>query len=520
MSENVSDICNIEYFMGKWIAHAEKSDKLDELADFYSNHYGVWGENEQNLKGRIKLSSKKLKGWLDNEMAELWTARREGFLVGYAIVLRGKSFSKEKVIWVTQFVIHEEYRNIGIGKYLLFNIWGFSSYFAWGLLTANPYAIRALEKATHRRCDPKRIKRSSVQLFNFGKENICYLNERTVREINEKGSKINTEFFVDHSGLDEMLESATSQEKPWLLGRLEEGWEWFAFTFKDQHPIELTSNEIDSILAVSDKIAKEAYSRMPMDDVSHLWASYTEKEVDYILRECEISQGGLILDVGCGMGRHSIALSKKGYNVEGIDYSKSLIQNAKSKAEKESVDVLFKVHDIVESGYPEYGKFDCVLCLYDVIGSYADNSKNKKILKEISLLLKSGGKAIISVMNLQHTEYYAKNRFNLRTSSKGLLNLQSSNTMEKSGNVFNPDYYLLDEETKVVYRKEEFSVGDSYPIELVVRDRRFYMSEIVEMCEEQNLKVKIKRFVKAGWDADYDCVDKNAKEILIICEKE
>lgn len=91
--------------------------------------------------------------------------------------------------------------------------------------------------------------------------------------------------------------------------------------------------------------------------------------------------------------------------------------------------------------------------------------------------------------------------------------------MEYSGNVFNPDYYLLDNETNIVYRKEVFSVGDTYPIELVVRDRRFYMSDIVQMCVELNLNVVLKRFVKAGWENDYDGIDSNAKEILLICEK-
>ena len=40
-----------------------------------------------------------------------------------------------------------------------------------------------------------------------------------------------------------MLTRATTDEKPWLLGSIEEGWEWFAFTFFDQDQILLTSQE-------------------------------------------------------------------------------------------------------------------------------------------------------------------------------------------------------------------------------------------------------------------------------------
>lgn len=44
----------------------------------------------------------------------------------------------------------------------------------------------------------------------------------------------------------------------------------------------------------------------------------TKEEVDFILRVSGIKKDARILDVPCGIGRHSILLSKKGY--EEIDY--------------------------------------------------------------------------------------------------------------------------------------------------------------------------------------------------------
>jgi 2-polyprenyl-3-methyl-5-hydroxy-6-metoxy-1,4-benzoquinol methylase len=38
--------------------------------------------------------------------------------------------------------------------------------------------------------------------------------------------------------------------------------------------------------------------------------------------------------LGCGRGRNSIALAKRGYHVTGIDLSKKAIQKAKSNAKE------------------------------------------------------------------------------------------------------------------------------------------------------------------------------------------
>jgi len=508
-----------EYNLGNWVVSTH--DKLEELASFYSEHYGVWSENSPFNKGKkISLSANKIKEWLNNDISELWTVRDNGELVGYAIALKGISGSNEKLIWVTQFVIHTDYRNIGIGKRLLFSIWGFSSFFAWGLVTANPFAVRALEKATRRRCEPIRIRKNSQQLLNFGKNYVNYIDNDTDKCVTESTSKIDTNFFVDHSDLVNMLAKTTDENKPWLLGSIEEGWEWFAFTFNDQLPIELSTSEIEIMLNASDSIAQEAYNRMLMGNATHRWTDFTSLEVDYVISQCNLTSKDAILDVGCGMGRHTIELCKRGFNSTGIDYAHGLIESATSKAKDENVNARFVLGDLSSTTIDiESTNYDCIICLYDVIGSYADNFKNIQILKNLTKLLKTGGFAVISVMNLHLTESIAKHKFSLSKSSKELLALAASDTMETTGNIFNPDYFLIDEDTKIIYRKEVFSCGNSFPKELIVRDRRYYMDEIVEMCTDAGLEVIAKRYVGAGWQNDYELNHNKAKEILLTCRK-
>ncbi len=277
---------------------------------------------------------------------------------------------------------------------------GISSFSAWGLLTANPYAIRALEKATRRRCDPKKIKANLKELMDFGRVNLPYVSDETEVDISEFNSKINTEFFIDHSDIQEKLEKATSSDKPWLLGTIVEGWEWFAFTFSDQKQMELLPSEINSMLRASDEITRKAYARMPMSNESHKWASKAKVEVDYIINNCKLIGDKSILDIGCGMGRHSMELARRGFNVTGIDYISKFIEIAQNKASEEALNVNFVTADILISDLFSSNSFDCILCLYDVIGSYADNSKNEIIISKIANLLKPGGRAVLSVMNL------------------------------------------------------------------------------------------------------------------------
>ncbi|NBY12793.1 MAG: class I SAM-dependent methyltransferase [Actinobacteria bacterium] len=47
----------------------------------------------------------------------------------------------------------------------------------------------------------------------------------------------------------------------------------------------------------------------------------TVQEVDFLVDELELTSSMSILDVGCGPGRHSLELARRGFRVTGIDIS-------------------------------------------------------------------------------------------------------------------------------------------------------------------------------------------------------
>ena len=123
-------------------------------------------------------------------------------------------------------------------------------------------------------------------------------------------------------------------------------------------------------------------------------------------------------------------------------------------------------------------------------------------------------------MNYELTAKKAKYRFSFLNEPNELLNLAPSTTMERTGDVFQEDFMMLDEETHIIYRREQFVEGRSLPKELLVRDRRFTMDEIRSMCEAAGLHVLLSRYVSASnWEIPLTSTDSHAKEILLKCQK-
>jgi 2-polyprenyl-3-methyl-5-hydroxy-6-metoxy-1,4-benzoquinol methylase len=68
-------------------------------------------------------------------------------------------------------------------------------------------------------------------------------------------------------------------------------------------------------------------------------AESTKLEVDGLVRifeEFKVPKHSRILDVSCGIGRHSIPLAERGYNVLGLDLSPLFIAKAQGSTPEQS----------------------------------------------------------------------------------------------------------------------------------------------------------------------------------------
>ena len=277
-------------------------------------------------------------------------------------------------------------------------------------------------------------------------------------------------------------------------------------------------HRLQEYLEASDRVTRQAYARMTLDD-DHLWAGHTVKESQQIVEYCRVEAGHSVLDFGCGAGRHAIELAKSGIRVTGVDYVGNFVRKAESKAQQLGVSgTRFVEADCQEVQLDEV--FDAAVCLYDMVGTYADREANYSILANLAEHLKPGAYALVSVMNLALTKRRARHVFSMTREPDKLLELPPSGTMEATGDVSDPGYYILDEENNVVYRKEQFTKGSGLPTELIVRDRRFSTEEIAAMCNEAGLSAVWTRPVRAGrWHQRLDEHDDGAKQLLVLCRK-
>jgi SAM-dependent methyltransferase len=108
-----------------------------------------------------------------------------------------------------------------------------------------------------------------------------------------------------------------------------------------------------------------------------------------------------ILDLNCGIGRHSIELGKRGISVLGTDLSPYYIRiaNKRAKSKKVSDKVRFKVADMRRIGaILAREKFDGIINLFTSFGFY-DDKTNADILSQCSNLVRSEGFFVLEIMN-------------------------------------------------------------------------------------------------------------------------
>ena len=131
----------------------------------------------------------------------------------------------------------------------------------------------------------------------------------------------------------------------------------------------------------------DIYDDLVLDDVKNKF------EVEEISRITQLSgKKSILLDVGCGTGRHMKEFSNLGINVHGIDKSASMITMAK----KNCPEGKYKTRDVLDQSSYNNDKFTHSTCLYFTV-YYIKNKLG--LFKNIYSWLKPGGVLVLHLVN-------------------------------------------------------------------------------------------------------------------------
>lgn len=114
----------------------------------------------------------------------------------------------------------------------------------------------------------------------------------------------------------------------------------------------------------------------------------------YLLNRWKSQRKEKFLDLGCGLGRHSILFGKNDFDVSCFDISQEAVKRTKEWAEIENLEFDYKVGDMLELPYNN-NQFDCIYCR-NVI-SHTDTEGMKKVIKELNRVMKDDAECYLTL---------------------------------------------------------------------------------------------------------------------------
>jgi SAM-dependent methyltransferase len=121
------------------------------------------------------------------------------------------------------------------------------------------------------------------------------------------------------------------------------------------------------------------------------------QEVDRVIELLRLQAGAKVLDLCCGVGRHSLELARRGFEVTGLDRTQSYLERARTEAESENLKVDFVLCDARR--FCALEEFDAVINMYTAFGYFDEASDDKRVLLNAYASLRPGGKLLIETMS-------------------------------------------------------------------------------------------------------------------------
>ena len=172
-----------------------------------------------------------------------------------------------------------------------------------------------------------------------------------------------------------------------------------------------------------------------------------------------INANDKILDVGCGTGIHAALLTDNGFEVDGLDLNKEMLEIAKTRLKTN-----LYWQNILEIDISK--KYNMIISMFAVFNHLKDTDELMRGLMNLKQLLHDGGKIIIDLHNPQSSGSKIDTYDNMSRVMK-----------------WNYDRSLKIEKSDIIFEIDGIKYTDTHTF------RIFTIDEMKECCEQVGLKV-------------------------------
>jgi SAM-dependent methyltransferase len=208
------------------------------------------------------------------------------------------------------------------------------------------------------------------------------------------------------------------------------------------------------------------------DDKNCIWKN-PSVESYYLLNRWKGQNKKTFLDLGCGLGRHSILFGKNDFDVYCFDISENAIKRTKEWAEEEKLNLHYKIGDMLNLPYAN-GSMDCILCRHVI--SHSDTEGVKKTISELKRVLKDNGECYLTLAS--------KDTYGFKQKDWPLVDENTRLRMEEGPEYKVPHFYadynlikkifsefeIIDINQNVVYFEKDGKLYDSYHYHILIKN--------------------------------------------------
>jgi len=120
-------------------------------------------------------------------------------------------------------------------------------------------------------------------------------------------------------------------------------------------------------------------------------------DVEHLITLAGLFAGMSVLDLGCGIGRHSLELARSGCRVTGVDRNKSYLAAAADAAERAGLLIEWVQADMRQFRRP--AAFDFAVNLLTSFGYFEDPAADRQVVENVFASLKPGGRFALDIMS-------------------------------------------------------------------------------------------------------------------------